>query len=158
MRKDGLVYPFETQFLEEFGLVGQSKYSFRTQRPRLVKAGLHQFHTDAFESDLLPDSQGTDFSQVLPADMQGTGPYQLLTTNKDEEITEMVIDLAQRPGKDISATGIEFDQALYLFYIFKGCLANHLIAPEIPLDPPEAVKLSGDRAGEYFQKCRMRAL
>jgi hypothetical protein len=47
--------------------------------------------------------------------MEGTDPYDLTILDEDKKVSEMVIEFAQRPGKNSSPWSVKFDQPLNFF-------------------------------------------
>ena len=99
MGEHRLIHFLKTQSLKKLRLIGQCKNPLRPQESRLFQTGLHQLCTNAFVPILLLDSQGPDFRQIVPADVEGADAYDFAIPYKDKKISKMVIEFAQGPGR-----------------------------------------------------------
>jgi hypothetical protein len=109
MGKDSLIHLFETQPFEKGGLVSQGKNPLDSEGLRFIQARLHEFGSYPFLPILFLDREGSNLCQILPAEVQGADAYDFSILGIDKKIPEMVIELTERSGKNISSCGILFD-------------------------------------------------
>ena len=78
--------------------------------------------------------------------MEGTDSDYFAIPDEDKKISEMVIELAQRPGENPSTGGIKFDQSLNLFDVIQFGFSNHLILlVSLPTGPGPALLIDRGR-------------
>jgi len=101
----------KTDFPEKICLIGQDKDPADFQAPGLVKAGFHQKGTNPLALKLPSNGKGTNFGQIIPADMEGTDPSDL-TVIIDDKIAKMIIERAYRAGQEQSLIGKALQQGM----------------------------------------------
>jgi hypothetical protein len=72
----------------------------------------------------LGDDQGANFSQVFPGDAQGAASLDSLFTVKDKKISQMLVQLAVRPGEEKALLGEGHQQPVNSFDILNIRLAE----------------------------------
>jgi hypothetical protein len=114
MGKDCLVHHLEPMVLEETRPIGEGEDPVKAQADGFGKAGFDQLASDSPAMALLLDDQGTDFSQVLPADVHGTGtddPF-LSILHVYIMVPKVIIKFTQGPGQHLPLFSRPLDQLL----------------------------------------------
>ena len=146
MGENSLIHRLEAELFKKLRLVGQGKHPFHAEPSRFFETGSYEFQTDALLPDLLLDDQRANLGEVFPADVQSADAHDFPVPDINEEVPEMIVEIAQGPGKYFSSGRIGFDQLLDFLHVLQLGFPNHL---DLPLPPPSP---AGSNASGVFRR------
>src|SRR3972149_6693543 len=117
---------FKTELLKKTRLVCKGKYFGNTQRPCLVKAGIHKHASHPFPARPFAHSQRPYLPHILPAYVKGTGTVNGAIFFIYIKVPEVIIYISQRPVKHLSLTSVYLDKFVYILDIIQFCFSYHL--------------------------------
>ncbi len=113
MRQFLLVHFGKTELLEKCGLVRKHKHSCHLEISRFMKALPDEFGADAALQAVLTDGERPELSQSVPTDVKGAYPDERTVLFIDMEITQMLIQLIERPRKHLTCIRVLIDKCLH---------------------------------------------
>ncbi len=127
---------WKPSFSKKRGLEGEGEEALEAEPAGLVDAGLHHQCPQADGLTLLAHGQGTDLGQVFPYYVKGDAAEDLVAAADDEEVAQVLVDLAHGTGQHLAPASEGVDEVMHLLGVGRPRLLGDEGLPHASPRPP----------------------